>query len=223
MTSRTSNLLFRSLLSIVLVAGGENCLPGTAQDFLDENPEFKRIYLQLSSEDREYLARHLSSLSPADRKRFMAYAVEMEQNQITVEHVYAKYFPASGKQQRLNVVPFPPDKQPLTENELRQLEGLKLRGQLEIVGFGSVGKGPKVRVILIMQKQVLSRAEFALPAEGSLILVQTANTWLLQPSEYKMSQKTLRIQESSTGKNRTSVDYDIGNGRAGSDAFGWPE
>lgn len=109
---------------------------------------------------------------------------------------------------------------PLADDEVRRLEKMNMNGVIEIVGNGSVGKGPKIRVILVMQKPVVSPVEFLLPEEGTLILVQSDQKWILEPKEYKASKKTIGIKPSPWG-NRTYVDYDIGNGRAGSEAFSW--
>ncbi|RPJ87447.1 MAG: hypothetical protein EHM18_01105 [Acidobacteria bacterium] len=221
MKNRVTRLLVAGLLTVALAASGRTCL---AQDPLDENPEFKRMYLELSKEDRERFDKYFSSLSPEERRSLMAHAVATKRAMIAVEHVYARCYPAADTQQSLVIAPFPTGVQPLTEEEVRQLQALKLCGKLQIEGYGLMGSGPKIRVVLIMQKQVPSRVEFALPTEGTLILAQTDTGWLLLPDQYEASQKTVRIQPStSSNENRTSVDFDIGNGRGGSDAFRWPD
>ncbi|RPI24414.1 MAG: hypothetical protein EHM61_17105 [Acidobacteria bacterium] len=217
--------LIVQVLTLVLLSFG-NC---EAQDFLDENPEFKRLYLEttreMSEKEREDLLKYLSALPPEERRKFMAHAVEMGRRQITVEQVYAKYSPASRPDQSLSVIPFPPDKQPITEEEIRLLEQMNLKGELRIEGFGTYSskgaRGPTIRVLLIMQRQVDSPVEFPLPPEGRLILLQTDSGWLLEPSDYRKTEKTVRIEPSNTAPHRTSVNFDTGNGRSGSDAFGW--
>jgi hypothetical protein len=82
-----------------------------------------------------------------------------------------------------------------------------------MVGSGKGGiKGAKkqVRVVLIMQKPVLTPVEFALPPEGSLMIVQMDDRWAFISKDYTRSNKKNRDQ---TWKTRQDVEYDdTGNG-----------
>jgi len=70
-----------------------------------------------------------------------------------------------------------------------------------------------------MVKQIQTPVEFALPVEGSLMIVQTDDGWTLIPKEYKASDKFIRIKPGRP--NKTNVEYDDGVGHQSSEVFSW--
>jgi hypothetical protein len=101
-----------------------------------------------------------------------------------------------------------------------------VRGNLQVEGFSTISpedlpKWPKVRIILVMQKQIAAPVEFRMPQQGTLFLVQTYNGWQTGPAGYSESTKTVRIEPLPNDPLRTRIDYDIGNGRVGGQAFLW--
>src|SRR5262249_49619549 len=160
-----------------------------------------------------------------DRKKFIQGLIDVrlkfERDAINVEHVFAKFHKGQNNQNGLTVTNvLRSTEKPLTETELAQLAELHLNGVLEIVqvGQGGVKSAKKqVRIVLVMQKPVLNPVEFALPIEGSLIIVQMDDGWAFIPKEYARSDKTIAIRPGRP--NKTDVDYDDGTGRIGSEAY----
>src|SRR5215831_18677268 len=167
----------------------------------------------------------LSSMQPEDRQKFIQGMIEaalnIEKNDIIVERVFAKFHRA--KQKGLTVTnSLPSTGEPLTRSELAALAELPLNGVLEIVQVGNGGmRGAKkqVRIVLIMQKPVLSPVEFALPPEGSVMFVQMDDGWAFIPKDYTRSDKKIVIKPGRPDK--TDVEYDAtGNGAyAGSEVY----
>jgi len=199
----------------------------SAQDYIKENPELDRLLENSSQRERDQLNKMLSSMPSADRQKFIQgmieFGLKIERNAITVERVFAKFHRGTENQKGLTVSNvLPSTGESLTQTELAELAELPLNGVLEIVQLGRGGvRGAKrqVRIVLIMQKPVLSPVEFALPVEGSLIIVQMDDGWVFIPKEYARSDKTIVIKPGRP--NKTDVDYDDGGGRTGSEVYSW--
>jgi hypothetical protein len=200
------------------------------QDFIKENPDFEKMYNSLTPQNREQMLNYLLSMTPENRKAFIGEMVkidtEVRKNRISVEHVSAKLTPSPGNEPVLTATSFDPKVEPLTAAEIEQLRTLGLHGNLRIEGFSKVSpeeslKWPKVRIILVMQKQIAVPVEFHMPPEGSLFLVQTNDGWKSAPAGYTESNKTVRIEPLPDDPLRTRIDFDIGNGRVGFQVFLW--
>jgi hypothetical protein len=194
-----------------------------AQDYIKENPELDRLFGNGAAQDREWLNKRLSSMPPDERQRYIQQlidaALKMEKDAIIVESVFAKYYQGPDDRKGLTVINrLKPAQQFLADAELAQIAELPLNGVLEIVQYGKGGmKGAKteIRVVLVMQGPVSSPIEFALPAEGSLIIVQTDNGWALIPKEYRRSDKTITISPGRPYTTNVDVDH------AGSEVYSW--
>jgi hypothetical protein len=200
------------------------------QDFIRQNPAFEKVFNNLTPENRDQMLKYLLSLSPEKRKIFIDEMVKMDtdarRNRISVERVTAKWMPSTGNEATLTVTSFDPKMQPLSAEEIEQLKNMGVRGNLQVEGFSTISpeellKWPKVRIILVMQRQIPTPVEFRIPQEGTLFLVQTYNGWQTGPAGYSESNKTVRIEPLPTDPLRTRIDYDIGNGRVGGQAFFW--
>jgi len=200
------------------------------QDFITENPDFEKMYNSLTPQNREQMLNYLLSMTPENRKTFIGEMVKMDtevrKNRISVEHVSAKVMPSQGNQTVLTATSFDPKVQPLTAVEIEQLKTLGLHGNLQVEGYSKVSpeeslKWPKVRIIIVMQRQIASPVEFHMPPGGTLFLVQTNDGWKTAPAGYTESNKTVRIEPLPDDPLRTLIDYDIGNGRAGGQVFFW--
>jgi hypothetical protein len=207
-------------------------LTGTfvGQDFIKENPAFEKFYNSLTSQNRDQMLKYLLSLTPENRKTFIDSMVKMNaevgMNRISVERVTAKLSPSAGDEPGLTVTSLDPKVQPLTAEEIEQLKNLGVRGNLQVEGFSLISpeeqtKWPKVRIILVMQRQIAAPVEFRMPQQGTLFLVQTYNGWQTGPVGYSESSKTVRIEPLPNDPLRTRIDYDIGNGRISGQAFFW--
>src|SRR5215471_798951 len=166
------------VISLGLVLSTSLNLYSAGQDYIKDNPELDRLLRDSTPRDRDGLNKMLSSMQPEDRQKFIQGMIEaalnIEENAIIVERVFAKFHRANQK--GLTVTNgLPSTGEPLTTSELAALEKLPLNGVLEIVQLGKGGmRGAKkqVRIVLIMQRPVPSPVEFALPPEGNLIIVQ---------------------------------------------------
>ena len=227
MTSKGNRVrIFNAGLFLLLL------LTGTfvGQDFIKENPAFEKFYNNLTPQNREQILKYLLSLTPENRKTFIDSMVKMDaevgKNRISVERVTAKLLPSPGNEPGLTVTSFDPKVQPLSAEEIEQLKTLGVRGNLQVEGFSTISpedllKWPKVRIILVMQRQIPAPVEFRMPQQGTLFLVQTYNGWQTAPAGYSESNKTVRIEPLPNDPLRTRIDYDIGNGRVGGQAFFW--
>ena len=222
MTSRSlsTGLLLPLLLTATFVA----------QDFIKQNPAFEKLYNNLTPQNREQMLKYLQSLTPESRKTFMDSMVKMDtdtgKNRISVERVTAKLIPPAGNEPGLTVTSADPKVQPLTAEEIEQLKTLGVRGTLQVETFSTISpedllKWPKVRIILVMQRQISSPVEFHMPQQGTLFLVQTYNGWQSAMAGFSESNKTVRIAPVASEPLRTIIDYDIGNGRISGQAFSW--
>ena len=204
-------------------------LYSAAQDYIKENPELDRLLGDSSPRDRVALNKMLSSMQPEDRKRFIEGMIQeglqIEKNAIIVERIFAKFHQGGRDQKGLTVKNVLPSAgEPLSRSELAELAELPLNGVLEIVQVGNGGmRGAKkqVRIVLIMQKPVLSPVEFALPPEGSVMFVQMDDGWAFIPKDYTRSDKKIVIKPGRPDK--TDVEYDdTGNGAyTGSEVYSW--
>src|SRR5215475_7690579 len=202
----------------------------SAQDYIKENPQLDQLMSNSSQREKEQLNKMLSSMPPEDRQKYIQgmidFGLNIRNNAIIVERTFAKFQKYQGTQSGLIVrnrfSSLSPPIQPFTQMELAALAALPLNGVLEVAGLGRGGpKGAttQVRIVLIMQKQIPNPVEFALPVEGSLMIVQTDDGWALIPKEYKPSDKIIRIKPGRP--NKTDVEYDDGVGRTGSEVFSW--
>ena len=200
----------------------------SAQDYIKENPALDQLLADSSPQDRDRLNRMLSTMSADDRQRYIQGMIDAglktQQNAIVVERVFAKFHKAQSGQKGLIVSNKLPAAtiQPVTPTELNALTKLPLNGTLEIVqmGRGGVKDAKKeVRILLIMQKPVTAPVEFALPAEGSLTIVQMDDVWTHIPKDYIRSDNKITIKPGRP--NKTDVDYDDGAGRSGSEVYSW--
>jgi hypothetical protein len=207
-------------------------LPGifAGQDFIKQNPAFEKLYNNLTPQNREQMLKYLLSMTPENRKSFIDSMVKMDtdagKNRISVERVTAKLLPPTGTESALTVTSFDPKVQPLTAEEIEQLKTLGVRGTLQVETFSTISpedllKWPKVRIILVMQRQIPGPVEFHLPQQGTLFLVQTYNGWQIGPAGFSESNKTVRILPLANDPMRTIIDYDIGNGRVSGQAYLW--
>ena len=200
----------------------------SAQDMIKAYPELERLLAngKPSAQDREALNGMLSSMSPADRDKFVQGMIEVgqriEREGITVDAVFMKLRKGSENEKLLTVTNRLSDKDPLTPEELAQLSAIPLTGTLEVsrVGAGGVaGAKKQVRLRVIMHKPIQAPIQFALPPEGTLVVVQLDEGWLTFPRDYTASSKTMAIKPGR--ENATDMDYDIGNGRTGGEAYYW--
>jgi hypothetical protein len=200
------------------------------QDFIKQDPAFEKIFNNLAPENRDQMLKYLLSMTPEKRKTFIDEMVKMDvdarRNRISVERVTAKWMPSPGNEPGLTVTSFDPKVQPLSTEEIEQLKNMGVRGNLQVEGFSTISpeellKWPKVRIIVVMQRQITAPVEFRLPQQGTLFLVQTYNGWQTGPAGYSESTKTVRIEPVPNDPLRTRIDYDIGNGRVGGQAFFW--
>jgi hypothetical protein len=207
-------------------------LSGTSfgQDFMKDNPAFEKLYNNLTPQNRDQILKYLLSMTPENRKTFIDAMVKMDvearTNRISVERVTAKLLPSPGNETGLTVTSFDPKVQPLSTEEIEQLKNLGVRGNLQVEGFSTISpedllKWPKVRIILVMQRQIPAPVEFRMPPQGTLFLVQTYNGWQTGPTGYPESNKTVRIEPLPNDSLRTLIDYEIGNGRVSGQAFFW--
>jgi hypothetical protein len=217
---RTCTFLVASLL-LVLTAFS------LAQDYVKENPELERRLKNASSKDREALNHLLGTMTSEDRRKFIQEMIdtarEIERNAITIQRIFAKFYPGEPSAPNLTVRdPARWIARPLSQEELAQLRAIPLNGTLEILGNGSggvAGAQSEIRVLVVMRKQVGAPIEFPLPMDGTLMLVQMEDSWVSIPAKYAGSNKTIAIKPSTPDS--TSVDFDIGNGRIGGEAFHW--
>jgi hypothetical protein len=217
--------LSTGLLLLLLMTG-----TFAGQDFIKENPAFEKVLNNLTPQNRDQMLKYLISMTPENRKKFIDEMVKMDteagRNRVSVERVTAKLLPTAGNEPGLTVTSFDPKVQPLSAEEIEQLKNLGVRGNLQVEGFSTISpedlpKWPKVRIILVMQKQIAAPVEFRMPQQGTLFLVQTYNGWQTGPAGYSESTKTVRIEPLPNDPLRTRIDYDIGNGRVGGQAFLW--
>jgi len=228
MTSQMSaipRILTAGLLLLLLLSG---TLVG--QDFIKENPAFEKLYNNLTPQNRDQMLKYLLSMTPENRKSFMDGMVKLDtdigKNRISVERVTAKLLPSAGNEPGLTVTSLDPKVQPLTKEEIEQLKNLGVRGDLKVEGYTTISpeesaKFPKVRIILVMQRQTAAPVEFRMPQQGTLFLVQTYNGWQTAPAGYTESNKTVRIEPLPNDPLRTLINYDIGNGRVSGQVFFW--
>jgi hypothetical protein len=209
------------------------CAPLTifpAQDYIKESPQLDRLMANSSQRERDQLNKMLSSMPPEARQKYIQGMIELglkiQNHAIIVERTFAKFQKHPGSQKGLIVrnglSSVSPAIEPFTPTELAALATLPLNGVLEVAGLGKGGpRGAttQVRIVLIMQNQIQSPVEFALPVEGSLMIVQTDDGWTLIPKEYKPSDNFIRIKPGRP--NKTDVEYDDGVGRSGSEVFSW--
>lgn len=223
--SRMSRFLSTGLFLLLLLTG-----TSFGQDFIKENPAFEKLYNNLTPQNRDQILKYLLSMTPENRKTFIDAMVKMDvearRNRISVERVTAKLLPSPANEPGLTVTSFDPKVQPLSTEEIEQLKNLGVRGNLQVEGFSTISpedllKWPKVRIILVMQRQIPAPVEFHMPQEGTLFLVQTYNGWQTGPAGYSESNKTVRVEPLPNDPLRTRIDYDIGNGRVGGQAFFW--
>ena len=221
----TSRFLTTGPLILLLLMGTLS-----AQDFIKQNPAFEKLYNNLTPQNREQMLKYLRSMTPESRKAFMDSMVKMDseagKNRVSVERVTAKLLPPTGNDSGLSVTSFDPKVQPLTAEEIEQLKTLGVRGNLQVETFSTISpeellKWPKVRIILVMQRQISSPVEFHMPQQGTLFLVQTYNGWQSAMAGFSESNKTVRIAPVASEPLRTIIDYDIGNGRVSGQAFLW--
>ncbi|HTG74760.1 MAG TPA: hypothetical protein VMB70_13385 [Terriglobia bacterium] len=137
-----------------------------------------------SARDREALNAMLSSMSPADRDKFVKEMIEVgqriEREGITVDAVFMKLRKGSENEKSLTVTKRLSDKDPLTPEEPAQLSAIPLAGTLEVdrVATGGVaGAKKQVRLRVIMHKPIEAPIQFALPPEGTLVVVQREIWW----------------------------------------------
>ena len=192
------------------------------QDFIKEDPAFEKFYNSLTPQNRDQMLKYLLSLTPENRKTLIDSMVKMNaevgKNRISVERVTAKLQPSVGNEPGLTVTSLDPKVQPLTADEIERLKSLGVRGNLQVEGFSLISpeeqmKWPKVRIILVMQRQISAPVEFRMPQQGTLFLVQTYNGWQTGPAGCAESSKTVRMEPLPNDPLRTRIDYDIGNGR----------
>ena len=200
------------------------------QDFIKENPDFEEMYNSLTPQNRDLMLKNLLSMPPENRKTFIDEMVridtEVRRNRISVERVTAKLLLSAGNETVLTVSSFDPNVQPLTAEEIEQLKNLGMHGILRVEGYSKVSpeeslKWPKVRIILVMQRQIATPVEFHMPPVGTVFLIQTNNGWQTAPAGYTESNKTVRIEPLPNDPLRTMINYDIGNGRVGGQVFFW--
>lgn len=190
-------------------------------DVLSENPDLAALAAEWSEEERSELRRALAVLSPEERGRAVEEILRTERERITVESVFVKVIPSpAGGARGLSILTLRGSPEPLTSAERMRIEALVSDGILEIVQTGRVGGGPLVRVVVVMRAPIDAAVEFPLRRDGPLLLVQTEEGWVTEPSAYDASPRTIRLRPSTSGK-RTAVDYDIGIGRSGSEPFRW--
>jgi len=108
----------------------------------------------------------------------------------------------------------------LRRSDVQALRSLKPKGTLEIVGRGTDGSAPKrVRVVVIMQHQLVQPFHFSVPSTGTVLCLQLESGWRLLPGNYPRSKKTMELVK--TSENVTSIVKNDAGGISSSTAFTW--
>ena len=113
----------------------------------------------------------------------------------------------------------------LLSEELKALaEGSGIRGLLRIQGGSVEGSGPLSSALVIMETQIGSPVELALPDRSMVVYVQQGSDWLRFPADTPtLSRRILLHPESGIDWNTTVYAVELATGGlSGGDAVSWP-
>lgn len=75
------------------------------------------------------------------------------------------------------------------------MRAMNLGGQIDFVGTGGAGRGPKSRMVIIMQQQLQQPIDLAIPVQ-SIIYVQEKGGWRKDPSDAPTIQQSIHLKVS---------------------------
>ncbi len=114
-------------------------------------------------------------------------------------------------------------KSDITDEELSKLKVLGLHGNLQVAHTGIEGSGPaKIRLIIVMYQPLYAGPlEFSLTRQSSMLIIQTEDGWITDPSPIPFAKSKLRILPIASDETGFTLDRE-NSGLQFQFAFKWP-